>query len=43
MNAKIGFGLSWGIAYAIGVIAAVAYVAIILWYGSKRAARLAKH
>ena len=29
-------------AYIIGVCAAVAYVAIIVWYGKKRAARLQK-
>ena len=39
-NAKIGFNLPWGVAYAIGAIAAVAYVAIILWYGNKRANKL---
>ncbi len=38
MNAKIGFNIPWGMAYVIGVVAAVAYVAVILWYGKKRAA-----
>ena len=37
-NAKIGFGLPWGVAYAIGAVAAVAYVVAILTYGKKRAA-----
>lgn len=36
-NAKIGFNLPWGAAYAIGVVACVAYVAAVLWYGRKRA------
>ena len=40
MNAKIGFNIPWGGAYAIGAVAAVAYVAIILWYGNKRANKL---
>ena len=38
VNAKIGFGMPWGIAYAAGAIACVAYVIAILWYGKKRAA-----
>lgn len=38
MNAKIGFNIPWGVAYAIGACAAVAYVAAILWYGRRRAA-----
>lgn len=38
LNAKIGFNLPWGIAYAVGIIAAVAYVGVVLWYGKKRAA-----
>ena len=38
MNAKIGFNIPWSIAYAIGACAAVAYVAVILWYGRRRAA-----
>ena len=40
MNAQIGFNIPWPIAYVIGVVAAVAYVAIIVWYGKKRAARI---
>ena len=39
-NATIGFNLPWNIAYPIGIVAAVAYVAVILWYGSKRSNRL---
>ena len=39
-NAKIGFNLPWGAAYAIGIAAAAAYVGAILWYGKQRAARL---
>ena len=41
-NAQIGFHIPWTPAYIIGVCAAVAYVAIIVWYGKKRAARLQK-
>ena len=41
-NASIGFRQSWPVAYTVGVIAAVAYVAAILWYGKKRASILAK-
>ena len=42
-NAKIGFKIPWGGAYVIGVVAAVAYVGVILWYGKRRSAnRLAK-
>ena len=41
VNAKIGFNVPWGAAYVIGVIAAVAYVGVIIWYGRKRAARKA--
>ena len=39
-NAQIGFHVPWTGAYAIGISAAVAYVAAILWYGKRRAARL---
>ena len=39
-NAQIGFRQSWPVAYAVGIIAAVAYVAVIVWYGNKRASRL---
>ena len=41
-NASIGFRQSWPVAYTVGVIAAVAYVGAILWYGKKRASVLAK-
>ena len=41
-NAKIGFNLPWTIAYVVGVVAAVAYVSVIIWYGRKRASVLAK-
>jgi len=36
MNAQIGFNLSWTISYIIGGIAALLYVAAIIWYGKKR-------
>ena len=39
-NAQIGFHIPWNIAYVVGVVAAVAYVAAIIIYGKKRAARL---
>ena len=40
-NAKIGFGLDWGISYIIGIVAAICYcVGIIIW-GRKRAAKKA--
>ena len=42
MNAKIGFNIPWTYAYVIGVVAAIAYVAIIISYGKKRASRLAR-
>ncbi|MPM45645.1 hypothetical protein SDC9_92333 [bioreactor metagenome] len=38
MNAKIGFRIPWTGAYIIGICAAVAYVAVILWYGRRRVA-----
>ena len=41
-NAQIGFHIPWTPAYVIGVCAAVAYVVVVIWYGKKRAARLAK-
>ena len=41
MNAKIGFHIPWAGAYTIGLCAAAAYVCAIIWYGKKRAARLA--
>ncbi len=40
MNAQIGFHVPWTGAYVIGVCAAAAYAAVILWYGRKRAARV---
>ncbi|MDO4261377.1 MAG: carbon starvation CstA family protein [Eubacteriales bacterium] len=36
-NAKIGFNIPWGGAYVIGVVAAIAYVSVLIWYGKKRA------
>ena len=36
VNAKIGFNVPWMAAYIIGVVAAAAYVAILVWYGKKR-------
>lgn len=39
-NAKIGFNLPWGVAYAVGAIACVAYVGAVVWYGRKRAGAL---
>ncbi len=37
-NAKIGFNIPWVGAYIIGIVAAVAYVGVILWYAKKRSA-----
>lgn len=37
VNAKIGFHMPWTASYVIGVIAAAAYVGILIWYGKKRA------
>ena len=39
-NATIGFNLPWSIAYPIGIVAAVVYAVLILWYGNKRSSRL---
>ena len=36
-NAKIGFGLPWGVSYAIGGCLAAAYLAAVILYGKKRA------
>ena len=36
-NAQIGFHLPWCTSYAIGGISAVVYVAVIVWYGRRRA------
>ena len=38
VNAKIGFNVPWTGAYIVGVVAAIAYVSAILWYGNKRSA-----
>ena len=35
-NATIGFHLPWNIAYIIGVVFAIAYVVVLVAYGSKR-------
>lgn len=35
-NAKIGFNLPWGVAYAVGGVAAAAYLIVVVWYGNKR-------
>ena len=35
-NAAIGFNLPWNIAYIIGVVFAIAYVVVLVAYGSKR-------
>ena len=37
-NAKIGFNIPWMGAYIIGIVAAVAYVGVVLWYAKKRSA-----
>lgn len=37
-NAKIGFNIPWLGAYIIGIVAAAAYVGIVLWYAKKRSA-----
>ena len=39
VNAKIGFNVPWGAAYAIGIVGAVAYVVAVVLWGKKRAAR----
>ena len=39
-NATIGFNLPWSVAYPIGAVCTIAYVAVIVWYGKKRANRL---
>ena len=39
-DAKTALREKIAVAYAVGVIAAVAYVAVIVWYGNKRASRL---
>ena len=38
MNAKIGFNLPWGVSYAIGAVFTVAYIAICIRGGKKKAA-----
>ena len=42
VNAKIGFGMPWGVSYAVGAVACVAYIVAILMYGKKRASALKK-
>ena len=42
-NAQIGFRLPWSVSYVVGATVAAAYVAIILWYGRKRSARIPQH
>lgn len=37
-NAKIGFNIPWTAAYVIGVIAAVVYIGVVIWYARKRMA-----
>ena len=39
-NATIGFNLPWSVAYPIGAVCTIAYVAVIVWYGKQRANRL---
>ncbi len=36
-NARIGFNQAWPVAYTVGIIAALAYLVVLLWYGNKRA------
>ena len=43
MNAKIGFNLPWNIAYILGALVALAYAAILVVYGNKRAANKENH
>ena len=38
-SAQIGFRQPWPVSYAAGAAAAAAYLALILWYGKKRAKR----
>lgn len=40
LNAKIGFGLPWGAAYAIGGCLAALYLFAVIFYGKKRAKKL---
>ena len=42
VNAKIGFGLPWGISYVIGGVACVAYIVAVITFGKKRAVALKK-
>lgn len=37
-NAKIGFNLPWGVAYAVGAICGIAYLVAVVTYGKKRGA-----
>lgn len=41
LNAQIGFRQSWTASYAGGIVAAVAYFVVLLWYGNRRAKRVA--
>lgn len=41
-NAKIGFNIPWGGAYAVGAICAIAYAGVIIWYGRMRSGLVKK-
>lgn len=38
VNAKIGLGLAWSVAYPVAAVVAIAYVALLLLWGKKRTA-----
>ena len=38
INAKIGLGLAWSVAYPVAAVVTVAYVVILLLWGKKRTA-----
>ena len=41
INAKIGFGVAnWTVVYIVAAVLAAVYLAFVLWFGGKRAARL---
>ena len=40
INAQIGLGIDWGIAYPAGIILAICYASAVIWYGKKRASVL---
>lgn len=42
VNAKIGFNVPWTAAYVIGVVVAIVYAAVLIWYGKKRSQMKAK-